>query len=113
MRGAWWRGQTVGRRGRGLAPVGVGHLSAIRVSFELESSFLQSIDDLGFGSERDDDIIGKVRRDEKDGSGECVNLSVIPFVRDETYIPAMARGVVRSSTRRPASRPSPNTCMTI
>lgn len=87
--------------------------------FELEATSLQGIDDLGFGAERNDDVIGEISRYEEYGAAD-VSISRLKeertcVLRDKvsTYMPAIAKGEVSSRTRRPASNPSPMTCMAI
>ena len=78
---------------------------------ELETTLLKSSDDVSLGPERDHDVVRKIRREKEDGA-EWVRPRRFVSENRRTHMPASARGLVSSSTRFPASRPSPSTDIT-
>lgn len=75
------------------------------ISFEEEASIFESVDDCCARFQWNEDEVGPIACDEEDRSG---NVSEVKADQSwAAYILASARGLLRSSTLWPASKPSP------
>lgn len=70
----------------------------VRVDLKCKTSFLQGVDDLFLGARRHEDVVREVRRDKEDGA-VAVSMQFQVTTENDTYIPAIASGLVNSKTR--------------
>lgn len=80
----------------------------IGVFFEDEAAVLERGDDGRGGFGGDENVIGEVGGDEEDRAAS-MSVRINSGHQQGTHIPAVASGLVRSSTLCPASKLSPST----